>query len=243
MLLLFFIQFAVALILLGLGWLILYKKAYSLISSFHSRPEAEKEQLIQNGYPDKTGKMLMGAGLGILILMPLLFTGFVYALEVQIVFMLVFLLGGFIYLSKYEVAAKRKKSYIISTSVFIVTIGFVSVLTYLGYQDINMVLKDDTFEVKGVYGDEWSYADVYRVELLTEMPKVELRKNGFGMPTMSKGYFIVEGYGSSLLYIYKGKAPYLYVEVGDEKLFLNAESESETKKWYDQLVQRTELAN
>ncbi|MGM0837814.1 MAG: DUF3784 domain-containing protein [Bacillota bacterium] len=154
---LFFIQLAVSLIFLGLGWLILFKKAYGLISNFHSRPEAEKKLLIQNGYPQNTGKMLMITGLGMLILLPLLFTDFAYALEVQIVFMLVMLLGGFIYLSKYEVAAKRKKSYIISSSIFIVTIGFVSVLTFIGYQDFQLVQKDDTFEVTGVYGDEWRY--------------------------------------------------------------------------------------
>jgi hypothetical protein len=49
------------------------------------------------------------------------------------------------------------------------------------------------FEVTGVYGDEWRYEDVQRVELLQVMPKVEVRKNGFGMPTMSKGHFIVRG--------------------------------------------------
>jgi hypothetical protein len=240
---LFFIQFAVALIFLGLGWLILFKKAYGLISNFHSRPEVEKEQLIQNGYPQNTGKMLMVTGMAMLILLPMLFSDFLYALEVQVVFMLVILLGGFIYLSKYEVAAKRKKSYIISSSIFIVTFGFVSVLTYIGYQDYQLVQKDDTFEVTGVYGDEWHYKNIQRVELLQEMPKVEVRKNGFGMPTMSKGHFIVRGYGSSLLYIYKGNAPYLYVEVGDEQLFINSKSESETKGWFEQLVQRSELTN
>ncbi|MCA1321205.1 DUF3784 domain-containing protein [Bacillus tianshenii] len=240
---LFFIQLGVALIFLVLGWLILFQKAYGLISNFHSRPVEEKKQLIQNGYPKNTGKMLMMTGLGMLILLPLLFTGFAYALEVQIVFMLVMLLGGFIYLSKYEVAAKRKKSYIISSSIFIITIGFVGVLTYIGYQDFQLVQKADTFEVTGVYGDEWRYEDVKRVELLIEMPKVEVRKNGFGMPTMSKGHFIVKGYGTSLLYIHKGKAPYLYVEVGDDQLFINAESKTDTQKWFEQLVQKTELNN
>lgn len=240
---LFFIQFTVAIIFLGLGWLILFKKSYGLISNFNSRPEAEKKLLIQNGYPQNTGKMLMVTGLGMLILLPLLFTDFAYGLEVQIVFMLVMLLGGFIYLSKYEVAAKRKKSYIISSSIFFVTIGFLSVLTFIGYQDFQLLQKNDTFEITGVYGDEWRYEDIQSVELLQEMPTVEVRKNGFGMPTMSKGHFIVRGYGSSLLYIYKGKAPYLYVEVGDEQIFINAESESETKKWFEQLSKRSELTN
>ncbi|MGD6834145.1 hypothetical protein ACQCT5_18375 [Sutcliffiella halmapala] len=45
------------------------------------------------------------------------------------------------------------------------------------------------------------------------------------------------------MYIYKGHAAYLYVEVGDEQLFINAESESDTLKWFEQLVQNLESAN
>lgn len=190
--LLFFIQLMVVLIFLLIGWGIVKKEAYGLISSFRSRPKEEQEELIQNGYPQRTGKLLIGTALTLLVLLPLLFTPFPYAMEVQIGVMVVLLLGGFIYLSKYEIPKKRKKSYIISTSVAVVTFGFLFAIFYLGFQEAELAVKEETFEISGVYGDHWDYENITQVELLEEMPEVLIRTNGYGMQTLSKGHFKVK---------------------------------------------------
>ncbi|KMJ57999.1 hypothetical protein AB685_14335 [Bacillus sp. LL01] len=231
----FFIQLALVLVFLLIGWAIVKKEAYGLISSFRSRPQDEKEELIRNGYPQKTGKLLLATGLVLLLLLPLLFTAFPYALELQIGVMVVLLLGGFIYLSKYEIPKKRKKSYIISSSIAFITFGFLSVIFYFGYQDPELLLKEDSFEVTGVYGDEWYYEEVTHMELLDEMPEVTLRTNGYGMQSMSKGHFKVKDYESSLLFIHKGNSPYLYIETKDDRIFINSKSAEQTKDWYHQL--------
>ena len=79
------------------------KGGYGLISGFANRPKEEQEQLISNGYPQKMGGLLIVTAIGMIILLPLMFTSFKYVMEVQFGFMIVFLLGGIIYLSKYEV--------------------------------------------------------------------------------------------------------------------------------------------
>ncbi|WP_226682506.1 DUF3784 domain-containing protein [Sutcliffiella horikoshii] len=239
MLILFFIQLIVALIFLLIGWAIVKKEAYGLISSFRSRPRGEQEELIQNGYPQKTGKLLIGTAIVLLIMLPLLFTSFPYALEAQIGVMVVLLMGGFIYLSKYEVANKRKKSYIISTSIAVVSFTVLFVIFYVGFQEAKLILKEDSFEISGVYGDEWSYEDITQVELLEEMPEVLLRTNGYGMQSISKGHFKVKNYGSSLLFIYKGHSPYLLIETNDDTIFINAKDAEKTKDWYYQLVEQS----
>ncbi|MGD6992861.1 DUF3784 domain-containing protein [Sutcliffiella horikoshii] len=239
MLLLFFIQLMLVLIFLLIGWAIVKKEAYGLISSFRSRPKEEQEELIQNGYPQKTGKLLIATALILLILLPLLFTPFSYAMEVQIGVMFVLLFGGFIYLSKYEVPKKRKKSYIISTSIAVITFGVLFVVSYLGFQDAELTLKKDSLEISGVYGDEWRYADITQVELLEEMPEVLLRTNGYGMQSVSKGYFKVKDYGSSLLFIYKGHSPYLLIQTNDDTIFINSKDAEKTKDWYYQLGEQS----
>ncbi|WP_404431748.1 DUF3784 domain-containing protein [Sutcliffiella horikoshii] len=239
MLILFFIQLTIVLIFLLIGWAIVKKEAYGLISSFRSRPKEEQEELIQNGYPQKTGKLLIGTAIVLLIMLPLLFTSFSYAMEVQIGVMVVLLLGGFIYLSKYEVPKKRKKSYIISTSIAVVTFGFLFVVSYLGFQEAELTLKENSFEISGVYGDEWRYEDITQVDLLEEMPEVLLRTNGYGMQSISKGHFKVKDYGSSLLFIYKGHSPYLLIKTNDDTIIINAKDAEETKDWYYQLVEQS----
>jgi len=142
------------------------------------------------------------------------------------------LLGGLIYLSKYEVKSKRKRSYIISSVLAIVIIGFISVISYLGYQDFELETSQESFEITGMYGDVWSYEEIKSVELLDDMPEVTWKQNGFGLSTMAKGQFKVKDYGSSLLFIHKGSSPYLYIELEGKKIFINSKNPEQTKKWY-----------
>lgn len=218
-----------------LGWAIRKKKAYSLISGFATRPLEEQQQLIENGYPQKTGAMLQITAVGMLLLLPLVFTDIKFAMEIEFGFMLFFLLGGFVYLSKFELPEKRKRSYIISTSFFVVITGFVVGLYILGYQEYELIMKKQSFEITGMYGNEWEIQDIKRIELLEEMPKVTSKQNGFGLATLAKGYFTVTGYGRSLLFIQKDHAPYLYIELSNKKIFINNENPDTTKKWYQEL--------
>jgi hypothetical protein len=119
------VQLFVIGIFLLLGWAVRYKKVYGLISGYISRPAKEQEELVKNGYPQKMGGLLILTAVGMLILLPLAFTSFTYVMEVQFGFMLIFLMGGMIYLSKYEIPSKRKRSYWISSILMIVVFGVI----------------------------------------------------------------------------------------------------------------------
>ena len=232
------VQAAVILLFLILGWVIRKKEGYWLISGFTTRPKEEQEQLIDNGYPQKVGGLLILTAVGMMILLPLMFTSFKYAMEVQFGFMIVFLLGGIIYLTKYEIPKKRNRSYIISISLFILVIGGISVLSYFSYQGYELVTKKESFEITGMYGDEWAYEEIIKVDLMEKLPEVTVRTNGVGLPTLSKGHFKVTGYGSSLLFIQKGSSPYIYIELKDKKIFINDKEPENTRLWYQQLSER-----
>ncbi|EIJ80935.1 hypothetical protein [Bacillus methanolicus] len=55
---------------------------------------------------------------------------------------------------------------------------------------------------------------------------------------MAKGKFMVEGYGSSLLFIRKDSSPYLYIELENNKIFINGHNSKETRSWYQKLIQK-----
>jgi hypothetical protein len=229
------IELSMIFLFLLLGWALSQREAYWLLSGFATRPKEEQEELIAKGFPQRAGKLMIATAVGMLLLLPLTWTSFAYTLEVQFGFMMVFLMGGFIYLSKYEVPKKRKRSYIISTSMFAVTIGFVGVLYYIGYQDYNLIAREESFEITGVYGDEWSYREVKKVELLDEMPEVTFKQDGFGMATVAKGRFKVKDYGSSLLFIRKEASPCIYIETGKKKIFISGENPQQTMDWYEDI--------
>jgi hypothetical protein len=229
------VQLFLIFMFLVFGWAIVKKEAYWLISNFNGRTADEQKELIENGFPQRVGNLMLIIAGGLAILLPLSFTSFDYSMELQFGFMLMFLLGGLIYLSKYEIQAKRKRSYIISSVLAFIIIGFVGGLSFLGYQDFELKTSQESFEITGMYGSVWSYEEIQSVELLDEMPEVTLKQNGFGLSTMSKGQFKVKNYGSSTLFIHKGSSPYLYIELEGKKIFINSKNPEQTKKWYTQL--------
>jgi hypothetical protein len=233
------IQLFIILLFLFFGWAIVKKGWYWLISNFNGKSKDEQQQLIKNGYPQRVGKLMAATAVGMAILLPLSFTSFSYSLEVQFGFMIIFLLGGLIYLSKYEIKEKRKRSYIFSSLLAIGTIGFIVGLSYVGYQDFELKNYEDSFEITGMYGGEWDYTEIRRVELLEKMPEVTWKQNGFGLATMSKGEFKVTEYGSSLLFIHKGSSPYLFIETDHDKIFINSKSAAQTKEWHRILSENT----
>lgn len=233
------VQLFMIVLFLFFGWAIVKKEWYWLISNFNGKTKDEQQQLIKNGYPQRVGKLMLATGAGMFILLPLSFTSFKYSIEVQFGFMIIFLLGGLIYLSKYEIKEKRKRSYILSSLLAIGTIGFIVGLTFVGYKDFELKGYEDSFEITGMYGGEWDYAKVRNVELLEEMPEVTWKQNGFGLATMAKGQFKVQNYGSSLLFIHKDASPYLYIETDNDKIFINSQNPDETEEWFDILSEKT----
>ncbi|WLR54197.1 DUF3784 domain-containing protein [Mesobacillus subterraneus] len=232
------IQLFTIVMFLFLGWAIVKKEWYWLISNFNGKPKDEQQQLIKNGYPQRVGKLMLATAAGMVLLLPLSFTSFQFSLEVQFGFMMVYLLGGLIYLSKYEIKEKRKRSYIFSSLLAIGTIGFIVGLFFTGYQDFELKDNGDSFEITGMYGEVWDYADIRHVEILEEMPEVTWKQNGFGLATMAKGQFKVKDYGSSLLFIHSEAPPYLYIETDSDKIFINSKSPDETKEWYNMLSKK-----
>jgi hypothetical protein len=227
--------FVIALFLL-LGWAVIYKKVYGLISGFISRTEKEQEELIKNGYPQKMGALLIFTAVGMLVLLPLAFTSFAYVMEVQFGFMMIFLMGGMIFVSRYEIPSKRKKSYWISSILMVLVFGLIGGLTFVGYQKNYLIVSDESFKITGMYGDEWKKEDIKSVKLLGEMPEVTWKINGFGLSTKAKGVFKVKDYGKSLLFINK-EPPYIYVNVGDDQVFINGSSPEETREWFAELTE------
>jgi hypothetical protein len=233
-------QGVISLLFLIFGWAISKKRAYGIISGFATRSKEEQDQLIANGYPQKVGKLFFFTGIGIISLFPLTFMRFDYAMEVQFGFMTVSLLGGLIYLSKYEIPHKRKRTYIINSAMFIVVISGITILSSLGYGDYELVVKEESFEITGMYGDEWKIEDINRLELMEKMPAITSKQNGFGTGTIAKGVFNVKDYGSSLLFIKKEITPILYIQVGNKDIFINGKNGEVSEEWYTHLKSKIE---
>ena len=224
----------------GLTYLVVKKQDYSLISGFYNRPEEEQQQLIENGYPQAIGRLLFYTFIILFISVILALFQIPYGFEIGMLLFLIVLLGGSIYVQKYELKHKRKKYYWITGIVAAIVITFVIVLGYLGLEEHDVIINDRQLKVTGLYGVEWPIDEIDRVKLLDELPDVVAKSNGFAAFNRLKGSFrLKEPYGGGgKLFVYKGRAPYVYIEKDDDYIILNQKDGSETQKLYDQLLEK-----
>ncbi|MBS4201810.1 DUF3784 domain-containing protein [Bacillus sp. FJAT-49732] len=221
----------------GLTYLIVKKKEYSLISGFLNRPKEEQEYLIQNGYMEALGNIFkitfyLFAATFIAGLLPI-----PYGFEIGLAIFLLALLGGLIWMQKYEVPHKRKKMYWITGGIMAVTIALVGGLTIAGWVDNEVTVNQENFKISGMYGVEWTIEDITSVELLEELPEVIMKSNGFAASGQLKGRFqLEEPYGSGLLFVNGKNKPYLYVTTKKDYLILNRKNSEDTKNIYESLL-------
>ncbi|GAA0342598.1 hypothetical protein GCM10008967_36290 [Bacillus carboniphilus] len=212
----------------GLTYLIVKQKNYDLISGFGNKTKEEQEQLIQNGYPQAIGKVLLHTWIILLISFILGIFQVPYGFGIGLAIYLIYLLVGMVYVQKYYLVDKRKK-YGVLTSVFslIVLLG-VGGLAFAGFQDEKPEVKDGVFKIHGMYGVEWPIEDIDEVTLLDKLPEVKLKSNGFAAAGRLKGSFrLEEPYGKGKLFVHKGYSPYLYIQKDDEYLILNRKNQDE----------------
>lgn len=232
----------VAIILGGLTYLIVKKKDPTLISGFSHRPKEEQEFLKTSGYIDAVGKMLLSAFIIYVVTYVLWIFSVPYSLEAGFSLLIIALLGGTVWLQRFEVPHKRKRMYWITGTLAFVVVSSISVLIYVGLLENEVTVHEDTLEVSGMYGVEWKVSDIESVELLDELPDVKVKSNGFAAAGHLKGRFMLENpYGGGLLFIRANAGPpYLYVATDDDYLILNRSDGEETKTLYEALQNNTQ---
>jgi len=224
-------------ILGGITYLFRKKQDYTLVSGFSNRPDEEKEFLKESGYIDALGRLLtttfylfLAAFIFGLLKVP-------FAFEISLGVFILVLMIGIIWIQRYEVPHKRKKMFWITGIISAATIIFIAAITGIGYIDNKVNVHENTFEITGMYGVEWNLAEIEKVELLNELPKVEFRTNGFAISGILKGRFTIEEpYGNGLLFIQERTAPYLYVATNEEYVIINRKNSSETKEICEDLL-------
>ncbi len=223
----------------GLTYLIVKKKEYSLISGFFNRPEEEQKYLIEQGYIEKFGNVMKQSFFILLAAFLLTLFRVPYGAAVGFSVFTLHILIGIFYITKFEVPQKRKKYRWIIGSISFGTIAFIGGLLGYGYMENEVTITDDTFEISGMYGIEWDIDDIIDVQLLEELPVVEIRTNGISASNLLKGRFRLEDpYGTGTLFVKRNLSPYLYVATEENYLILNRDTRSETEEIYKKLMEK-----
>lgn len=112
---------------------------------------------------------------------------------------------------------------------------FVTTLMADTKKDSDVVVTAIGFQVLGMYGKTFAFADVTGIHIEETMPAIESRTNGGAVGVFRKGYFDVAGLGNCLLYLSSEDGPYLFVEVGGKTVILCYPDPAKTTKLHADL--------
>ena len=101
-----------------------------------------------------------------------------------------------------------------------------------------MTIKEDQVTISySFYDCSFSADEVRSVELIPELPEDDFdRENGGDTDTVLVGYFEGDKTGDTMMFLLKEETPLIRIELRDQTVFLNSSSDTQTEKWYEDLI-------
>ncbi|WP_040978678.1 DUF3784 domain-containing protein [Oceanobacillus jeddahense] len=230
------IQIFLILMFFFFSYLILIRKNYRLISGFHSSSPEEQQQMIKAGYPQAVGKMMLHVGIVLTLGFLLQLFHIPYAMEGSYIVMLIVLFIESLLMTK----KRKKKSQKINKTVLAVSFILVIVVFAIPFLPNTLEIHENSFEMTGLYGEEWAFSDVEEISLYDELPEIIIRTNGISMFGKHLGNYRMEELGAGKLFLRSDKAPYIVVHTQDNFVIINTDQPDKTMAYYQQLQQASQ---
>lgn len=239
------LMFLPVFLLLIVGVMVKYHRAYWLISGYNTMSKEKKQNVDIEGLANLTGNFcfLMAIIIGLAFIF--LQTG--YDLAAGVFFALLFPLTILMLVKAQSFDGNNRnpdgtmkrsaKLKLIFTVAFLVIVGIlVSVLLYQSYQSIEIIVTEDRFIIKGMYGEKIAYEDIKDVALIQEIPRITARTNGSAIGERRKGHFRLKDLGAAKLFLESSRPPYLYIErPGKKPIIINFVDKEKTEEVYRDL--------
>lgn len=221
---------------IGIGFLI---KAYpNSISGYNTMSKQKKKNVDIEGLSTyyRNGFIIIGiitiAGYYVFKL-----TGLRFMSELMV---LMPLLAGGAFLGirgqKFDHNPKKKTRYIMQVILVGVVVITLWMLVY-GYMPAKVEITDGVVRISGQYGVEIKADEIKNVELADNLPNVKIRTNGLSFAGSNKGYFRLDEYGKSRLFIH-AKNSSLFIIITDNaglRTIFNVENDEMAEGYYTQI--------
>jgi len=226
-------------IMSGLAYLVHNKKMYDFISGYNTSSDEEKKEYEKNGYLAYTGRFLWGMAFTWIIGIPFVILDLPYVLEIHTAVFLLYTLVGTVIAQKYVPEKKKKKGYIITISISVLTLVFVAVLFFMGMRPSEVIISEQTVSFSGMYSHEVQFEEIESVELTETLPSNLRRTNGFGTSTRLLGRFSSNELGKGRMYVFTEYPPYIFIDTKDGFIIVNSKDAEKTIQWYNLLRGKT----
>jgi len=226
----------VGILMIIIGFLV---KSYpNLIAGYNTMSKASKENVDIEGLSTNMRNGFIAMGL-IIIIGYYIFTwlGFIMIVKYWIPAVI---LVGVIYMvistrrfdnNKFEDTRSKLKKYV-GGLILVFAIGS---LIY-GLIPSKVHINDDSVQFSGMYGTIINFAEIENVQLTGKRPAIRGRTNGLSLGSVKKGFFRVDGYGKSRLFIHSHQGPYLIISnINEEVTIINFKDRAETELVYQRI--------
>lgn len=95
-----------------------------------------------------------------------------------------------------------------------------------GFKENELSLNSESIEINGIYGETLKRSEIQSIEVVSKLPEITLRTNGFALGTTNKGYFKTEKGEIIKLILNSDNAPYiLFTMANGKKIYYSAKQE------------------
>ncbi|MCQ2303807.1 MAG: PH domain-containing protein [Bacteroidales bacterium] len=101
------------------------------------------------------------------------------------------------------------------------TMLVVLALILVSIKPANISTDEDHISISGFYGRDIPYSEIISVEVLDEMPAMQMRLNGSSAGGVNKGRFLTEDGEKCLLFVNDDVEPYIEIRTADQLFFMN----------------------
>jgi hypothetical protein len=136
-------------------------------------------------------------------------------------------------ISKIKVSTRRLWMSI--TGVVFFVISMIAVFFYMQIQPPKVVMNAHQIQISNFYSFEANYNEIKHVKLLDQLPKIEVRTNGFSAFGVLRGYFSLADLGIGSLFIHKEVAPFILIKTNKKYVLINDENSEKTKALYQKI--------
>ncbi|KAF0092522.1 MAG: hypothetical protein FD141_706 [Fusobacteria bacterium] len=130
------------------------------------------------------------------------------------------------------------KEFIIPAVIGVVTLVFIGVLVFFSSQSTKVTVLEEGLEIHGMYGDVYTWESIRSVELILELPTIEIRTNGSALGSNLKGHFRTTELGSVKLFVDTKKPPFIFLETDEGAIIFNLKNEEETQEIFKMILER-----
>ena len=130
-----------------------------------------------------------------------------------------------------------KKEKTILAAVLAITLFIVVGAFAIGKTETKVHITDNGLDIGGMYGETIALTEIDTAYMcnLNELPKIEMRTNGYADGSVLKGYFRLTDWGKCKLFVHDAKAPVIVIHYANKHLIINLYDAEATKNLYDEL--------